>query len=191
LNYTAGSFEVTPLPSYMLTTSLAADAAGYAMTLGDFGNDTYGVYRMDTSLADHYVNLFNVTADAAPFLLNDNLYNIYLADNTTLTALDVYSDNDDGSASNTTLFTTRDGEYIRYAAVYNSGSSIKVYYVNNTDGATMWENGVFSNYGYWQDCVGVAVHGEDNLQMGKCKSTSCSDRQHGLMVESSTCVRTR
>jgi hypothetical protein len=167
MNYTIGRFDAAPLPGYMLTSSIAIDAKGYAMTLGNYGDGTYGVYRVEVNITTNkYVNLINVTDVIAPLILNDNLYNIYLAEHDTFTALDVYS----SPASNTTLFTTRDGEFIRYAAVYNSGSSVKIYYVNNTDGANVWEDGVFIDYGYVQDCAGIAVDGEDNLyylQMGE------------------------
>jgi hypothetical protein len=122
------------------------------------------VYRLETHppIYSDEVELYGVKLPNQPIILNDNLYNIYLAEPNPITALDVYSDNSDGTASNTTLFATRDGEFITYAAVYNNGSSIKVYYINNTDGANVWEGGVFTELGQQSDCVGIAVDGLDN-----------------------------
>jgi hypothetical protein len=161
MNYTAGKFGGSAPNLTMLTHSIAVDVDGSPIVLSGTGSNTYGVFRIYTHLKDSS-ELYSIALEYPPIILNDNLYNIYLAEHDTFTALDVYSDNSDGSASNTTLFTTRDGEYITYAAVYNSGSSVKVYYVNNTDGANVWEGGVFRGLMHVSGCVGVAVDAQDN-----------------------------
>lgn len=67
-----------------------------------------------------------------------------------------------GNATNTTLFTLPAEEYIEYAAVYHSGSGIKVFYINNSDCLCAWEDGFFTFLGYVEDASGLAVDGNGN-----------------------------
>jgi hypothetical protein len=146
----------------VLVDSLAVDVDGSPLLISTAGARNYEIYRFTPDRVSYdytYSMVYTVTLSNQPIILNDNLYNSYLAEHDTFTALDVYS----SPASNTTLFTTRDGEFIRYAAVYNSGSSVKVYYVNNTDGANVWEGGVFTELGGHGKCAGIAVDGSDSL----------------------------
>jgi hypothetical protein len=187
MNYTNGEFETYAINTGMSINSIAVDADMHPIFIATELSGAYGVYRLKVAPSGYTaeVLLYNVTTRSAPIVLNDNLYNIYLAENTTFTALDVYSD--DSSASNTTLFTTRDGEYITYAAVYNSGSSVKVYYINNKEYATVWEDGVFTDLGRHTECVGITVDGADNYYFlyfdgGKlsCVSAAALSMQQGL-----------
>jgi hypothetical protein len=166
MNYTSGSSESYWLSADMLMNSLAVDADLQPIFLATESAGVYGVYRLVINSDDstEEVQIYSTAQPFEPIILNDNLYNIYLAENTTFAALDVYSDSTTGTASiNTTLFTTRAGEYITHAAVYNSGSGIvKVYYINNTQDATMWENGVFTSLGQHLGCTGIAVDGSDH-----------------------------
>jgi hypothetical protein len=163
LNITNGAFFLDSFD--VLTESIAVDAEDRALLLSSNGEDHYAVYRFVPDFASRTFSreeIYTVTSSFEPIILNDNLYNIYLAEHDTFTALDVDS-GINGTASNTTLFTTRDGEFIRYAAVYNSGSSVKVYYVNNTGGANVWEGGAITELGGQRGCVGIAVDGKDRL----------------------------
>jgi hypothetical protein len=167
INYTSGHFATFAITADMSIYSIAVDVDSNAMFIATESSGAYGVYRLDTFLDQiaTEVLLYNVSLPYEPIILNDNLYNIYLAENTTFTALDVYSDSTTGTAAatNTTLFSTRAGEYITHAAVYNSGDGIvKVYYINNTQDATVWENGIFTELGQHTGCVGITVDGSDN-----------------------------
>jgi hypothetical protein len=164
MNYTSGQLQTYGIRAKLLIGSIAVDTDANPIFLASDAPSVYRIYRFSVHL-DSFTGeelLYTTTLPNQPIILNDNLYNIYLAEHDTFTALDVYS-NSNGSASNTTLFTTRDGEYITYAAVYNSGSSIKVYYVNNTDGVNVWEGGVFTGLSGQGSCVGITVDGFDNL----------------------------
>jgi hypothetical protein len=172
INYTMGTFNSYYTADIMLIDSIAVDADGNPLYLAASNTNEYTVYRLDhgTALGSYTeVELFIVETSFQPVLVYDNLYNIYLVEHDNFTALDVYSDSTTGTASmNTTLFSTRAGEYITHAAVYNSGidggtgGSIKVYYLNNTQGVTVWENGVFTELGHYPGCVQLAVDGADN-----------------------------
>jgi len=124
----------------------------------------YNVYR---AMGDPYLNslpaekLYTFHSHSTPIVLNDNLYNIYLVENNnTFSALDVYTG---GNATNSTLFTLPAGESIRYAAVYNSGSAMKVYFFNNSDYLIIWADGIFTAFAHVPDAIGVAVDGRDNF----------------------------
>jgi hypothetical protein len=166
MNYTSGRFSTYAVNSAMSIDSIAVDADMSSIFVASSAVGIYNVYRIDVH-ADNSateVPIYSVALADPPIILNDNLYNIYLAEHDTFTALDVYSDSTtDTTAVNTTLFRTRAGEYITHAAVYNSGDgTIKVYYINNTQDATVWENGVFTNLGQHTDCTGIAVDGSNN-----------------------------
>jgi hypothetical protein len=159
-NYCSGHYYTYSIDANIIMDSIAVDTDAKPIFIASDAPGVYSVYRLVIYSA--YVSgeelLYTATLPDQPIILNDNLYNIYLAEHDTFTALDVYA----SPASNTTLFTTRDGEFIRYAAVYHSGSTVKVYYINNTDGANVWEGGVFTDLGHQKDCTGIAVDGADN-----------------------------
>jgi hypothetical protein len=162
-NYTTGINQPYTLPFSALPGSVAVDADGSAILLGSDSAGAYDVYRV-TEDRDLYSlpaeKLYTFPSPTAPIVLNDNLYNIYLVENNTLSALDVYTG---GNATNTTLFTLPAGEFIRYAAVYNSGTEIKVYFLNNSDYLVIWEDGTFTAFAHVPDSIGVAVDGNDNF----------------------------
>jgi hypothetical protein len=163
MNYSSGAFVNYGINADMSINSIAVDADLHPIFLAAESASVYRVYRLVVNQdgSTDEVLIYSTTQTFEPIILNDNLYNIYLAENTTFTALDVYSDST--AAMNTTLFSTRAGEYITHAAVYNSGSTLKVYYINNTHDATVWENGVLTNLGRHTDCVGITVDEYDTL----------------------------
>jgi hypothetical protein len=160
-NYSVGTQSSLPVDFSPIMTSLAVDRDGYAIFLHPGDKETKVVYRKDVIENHEAEAIYSFELATTPLVLNDNLYNIYLVQNNTFTALDVYSDY---TATNTTLFTLTDAQYILHAAVYNSGSSIKVYYLNQINVLYAWENGVTTFLdAYPQTVLGLAVDGADNL----------------------------
>lgn len=165
-NFTAGTFTSYHCKTTILVGSLAVDRNGYAIYIAYISwlnSEEFGIFRAMPDAngvnGDADEMLFNITTTTLPVaLLNDNLYNIYLVMNTSVIAVDVY-----GSAGMTVLFHLGAGDTIQYAAVYNSGHSLKVYYINGTDYCISWENGVFTTEQKVNQARAIAVDGLDHL----------------------------
>jgi hypothetical protein len=160
-NYSVGTQKSAYVDYTPIMTSLAVDRDGYAIFLHEGNQYTKVVYRKDIIENHEAEEIYQFEQSSTPLILNDNLNNIYLGQNTTFTALDVYSGY---TATNTTLFTVPAGQEIVHAAVYNSGTAIKVYYVNQIGELYMWQNGAPTYQDSFADPVlAIAVDGSDNL----------------------------
>jgi hypothetical protein len=103
-----------------ITSSLAVDKNGIPIYMrpSSFTN-TIIVCRSFTGDSTWDTIDFDTGLNYNPTILNDNLYNIYLIENNTLVALDVYT----VPAVSTILFNVTEGDTILYAAVYHDGVS--------------------------------------------------------------------
>lgn len=121
-SYVDGSLGIVETPNMVSTTSLAADAGGnpvYIATMDGYAQ----LCRTNPSNALEV--LYNTEQPYTPMVLNDNLNNIYIVLNNTFTAVDIYSH----PAESTLIFNVSVSDEILYAAVYNSGNALVVYYV--------------------------------------------------------------
>jgi hypothetical protein len=161
-NYTSGSFVSYFCNPSIVLGSLAVDRDGYPIYLSF---DRFGVYNVWRSVptpdevgGEFDELIYTTTQSSHVTILNDNRYNIYLVLNTSVFSLDVYD-----NAGMTKLFAVGGDDTIKHAAVYSSGTSVKVYYINSTDYCISWENGVFTTEQRVQHALAIAVDGLDHL----------------------------
>lgn len=176
-NFTTGTIEQD---EYMLeysyhgqdtfvvaTNSFAVDRDGYPIFASSTEDDTLKIiFRSSPEGSGANQIAFNTDWYGDITILNDNLYNVYMIQNNTFLALDVYST----PAVSTVVFTLPVGQNIVYAAVFHDGDAPTVYYY-----AT---NGVADDYLYrWRNgastlmdkdngsdvAKGVLVDGNNNL----------------------------
>jgi hypothetical protein len=160
-NYSAGTVDSQYVDYAPITSSLAVDREGFALFLHEGVGDTKIVYRKDIIENNGADEIYSFEYAATPIILNDNLNYIYLAENTTFSALNMTSEY---TATNNTLFTVPDGEEIVHVTAYNDGTDIKVYYVNKLDELYMWENGAITYQATFSNHVhALTVDGFDNL----------------------------
>lgn len=152
---------------FAITSSLAVDRDGWPIyiTKSDLSSEKI-VYRAITELSDVDIIGYHTGWAFDATILNDNLYNVYLIENNTFLALDVYT----VPAVSAVLFSTPVGENILYAAVYHDGFSPTVYYTTtskfNQFAIIMYKDGTnttLNSYAFSNPSKGISVSGNNQL----------------------------